>query len=555
MRKLLILTASPKGLDPIRLAEEVRDIDEGRKRSHYRDDFKIVHQSAVRLRDLRRAVVEEAPQMVHFSGHGEGEAGLYLEDKLGNPTLLTGDQLSGLFGLIAHKARVECVVLNGCYSLVQAQAIMQHVPYVIGMRYSIGDRAAIEFSVGFYDAIWNGESIEFAFKSGKVAASGEKKTGEPVLLISKSAPVYRDDSNGKRQAQPTKKSHLQKTIVLLSANSPKADNLDREREVLKIDKAIMNASLAVIEKDQSLPVFKPPLDKSELEVDDISKILSTVEPYIIDISGAEDGLSTLLLKEDVSTNASADSDALIGEFFKVTSEHTYCVVLNGCYVEKQAREIAKHIEFLIGIKRQISHDITIHFLDELYYQLGMGVPITKAYDAACNRICRRGTDKSNLPILLSKKKEEERRILEKELLKVEKKIEETPGSADLRTEKGDLLEKSGEYEQAASAYEKSLHIYEEDYKVWWKKGKTLLKAGKYEKAQKPYQNALLLNPEYQDEYVISQEYGLTLSLLEKRRHSLALYNKSLWLNPRYRAASYERKKIYKKIYSEGKNRL
>ena len=546
MRKLLILTASPKGLDPIRLAEEVRDISEGLKRSRYRNDFKIVSQSAVRLRDLRRAVVEEAPHMVHFSGHGKGDAGLYFEDELGKPTLLTGEQLSGIFSLIAHKTRVECVVLNGCYSLVQAQAIMQHVPYVIGMRHSIGDRAAIEFSVGFYDAIWNGESIEFAFESGKVAASGENKTGEPVLLISESASVCGDTHSDRQQDQPIKKSPIQKTIVLLSANFSKTDNLDREREISKIDMAIMNASLAVIEKDKSLPVFKPPLDKSELAVDDISKTLSTVEPYIIDISGAEDGLSTLLIEEAVRTNANADLDALIGEFFKVTSEHTYCVVLNGCYIEKQAREIAKHIEFLIGIKRQTSHDITIHFLDELYYQLGMGVPIKRSYDAACSRIRRRGTDESNLPILLSRKKEEERRILEKELLKVEKQIEEAPGSADLRTEKGDLLEKSGEHEQAASAYEKSLHIDGRDYKVWWKQGRALLKAGKCNLAQKPYQNALALHPEYQDEYVISREYGLVLSLIEQHRNSLALYKKSLWLNPRYRAASYERKKSLQK---------
>ena len=44
-------------------------------------------------------------------------------------------------------------MLNGCYSQVQAEAIAQHIPSVIGMSQAIGDRAAIELAVGFYDAL------------------------------------------------------------------------------------------------------------------------------------------------------------------------------------------------------------------------------------------------------------------------------------------------------------------------------------------------------------------------------------------------------------------
>ena len=39
-------------------------------------------------------MLEETPQMVHFSGHGEGEAGLYFEDEVGNPKLVTGTALA-----------------------------------------------------------------------------------------------------------------------------------------------------------------------------------------------------------------------------------------------------------------------------------------------------------------------------------------------------------------------------------------------------------------------------------------------------------------------------
>ena len=168
-RKLLILAANPKSSTRLRLDEEVRDISEGLKRARHRDDFEIAQRWAVRPRDFQRAMLEETPQMVHFSGHGEGEAGLYFEDAVGNPKLVTGTALASLFKLFSQKTQIECVILNGCYSQTQAEAIIRHVPHVIGMQQAVGDQAAIEFAVGFYDALGNGESVEFAFESGKVA--------------------------------------------------------------------------------------------------------------------------------------------------------------------------------------------------------------------------------------------------------------------------------------------------------------------------------------------------------------------------------------------------
>jgi len=168
-RKLLILAANPKSSTRLRLDEEVRDINEGLKRARHRDDFEIAQRWAVRPRDFQRAMLEETPQMVHFSGHGEGEAGLYFEDAVGNPKLVTGTALASLFKLFSQKTQIECVILNGCYSQTQAEAIIRHVPHVIGMQQAVGDQAAIEFAVGFYDALGNGESVEFAFESGKVA--------------------------------------------------------------------------------------------------------------------------------------------------------------------------------------------------------------------------------------------------------------------------------------------------------------------------------------------------------------------------------------------------
>jgi AAA-like domain len=80
--------------------------------------------------------------------------------------------------------RSRCVLLNACYSEVQARAIAQHIPYVIGMNQAIGDTAAREFAVGFYDALGAGRDIEFAYRfacnSIQMADIPEDLT--PVLL-------------------------------------------------------------------------------------------------------------------------------------------------------------------------------------------------------------------------------------------------------------------------------------------------------------------------------------------------------------------------------------
>jgi hypothetical protein len=104
------------------------------------------------------------PQIVHFCGHGAGNGGLALEDEAEKVQLVDAEALASLFQLFA--TQLDCVLLNACYSEVQANAISQHINYVIGMNQAIGDKAAIEFAVGFYDALGAGESFDFAYKIG-----------------------------------------------------------------------------------------------------------------------------------------------------------------------------------------------------------------------------------------------------------------------------------------------------------------------------------------------------------------------------------------------------
>jgi hypothetical protein len=164
--KILILASNPR--KDLNIDREIRDLREVIKRSRNRQDFEVADALAVRVSDLQELLLEHQPQIVHFCGHGGGEQGLVFETAEG-----TGEQwvqteaLSELFRLCA--SHVQCALLNSCYSETQAEAIVNHIDYVIGMNREIRDDAAIAFSKGFYRALGYESSIEEAFEFGKNA--------------------------------------------------------------------------------------------------------------------------------------------------------------------------------------------------------------------------------------------------------------------------------------------------------------------------------------------------------------------------------------------------
>lgn len=163
---ILLLSANPKNTGKLRLQEEEREIKEQLRFAGYRNP-PISTEVAVRTKDLYRAIVNHKPTVIHFSGHGSESEGLILEDAVGRSQPINSFALAELFELASPSVR--CVILNACYSSVQAEAIAKHIEYVIGMSSEIQDVSAIEFSTGFYSALGAGENFEYAFKIGCIA--------------------------------------------------------------------------------------------------------------------------------------------------------------------------------------------------------------------------------------------------------------------------------------------------------------------------------------------------------------------------------------------------
>ena len=183
--KILFLAADPSDASRLRLGQELRDIKERLQRAKALEKYQLEQRESVRVRDITQAIFDVEPNIIHFSGHGTSQGELCFENEVGKVQPVKPDALAAMFKLLIQ--HVNCVLLNACYSEIQAKAIAQHIPFVIGMNDAIGDQAAIAFAVGFYKALAANRSIEDAYKFGcvEIRLQGIPEHLKPVIYVKK----------------------------------------------------------------------------------------------------------------------------------------------------------------------------------------------------------------------------------------------------------------------------------------------------------------------------------------------------------------------------------
>ncbi|GAK52163.1 hypothetical protein U14_03414 [Candidatus Moduliflexus flocculans] len=259
-RKILMISANPLGTNMLKITEEIAAIQIGLSAAPQGETFRFIPKTHVSIHELQEAMLSESPQIVHFSGHGAGEAGIKLQDEYGDAQLVGGEALAGLFELFADT--VECVLLNACYSEVQATAISQHIPYVIGMNNAIEDNAAREFAVAFYKTLGAGKDIQFAYKFAKNAlllAGMKNQHLLPVLLANphaapKQPPTQQVAPNTSKSAAPSNaiKAKIMKLLPSLNILRQESERFGLIRAAM-LDQAAANQ----IDASQALGSFVP----------------------------------------------------------------------------------------------------------------------------------------------------------------------------------------------------------------------------------------------------------------------------------------------------------
>jgi hypothetical protein len=179
---ILFLAANPAGTLQSSLERQARAIQKELEGSGYRDCFEFATRFAARPLDLLGELRKLKPTVVHFTGQGS-QNGLYFETSDGSHQLVSTAALGETFGAAGES--VKLVVLNACYSDLQAEALLAHVDCVVGMSGVIGVESAKNFAIGFFGGLGECASIVAAYRQGRAAISleGLPHSDRPQLRV------------------------------------------------------------------------------------------------------------------------------------------------------------------------------------------------------------------------------------------------------------------------------------------------------------------------------------------------------------------------------------
>ncbi|XMO86614.1 hypothetical protein AAFN75_17655 [Algibacter sp. AS12] len=178
-------------------------------------------------------------------------------------------------------------------------------------------------------------------------------------------------------------------ILFLGASPINEDRLRIDEEVRNIENGLKLASLRDrFELKSEWAVTTKTLQQAMLDE----------KPTIVQFSGHGHN-GGIALEDSLGNSKLIDNNAL-GSLFELFSDKVQCVFLNSCYSESQAREISKHIPYVIGMKDSVPDATAIAFSVGFYAALGAGKDIEFAYKLGLVGIKLEGIGGSDIPILL-----------------------------------------------------------------------------------------------------------------------------------------------------------
>lgn len=197
--KILGMIASPRDQDPLDTGRERKRLEDAVAPLQKEGRVDLTWIEGETWRDLQRAMRNGEWNVFHFIGHGaydeaKDEGLIALADDGGRTQLLSANQLGRL---LDDHGPLRLAVLNSCegarggnkevLSSTAAVLMRRGVPAVVAMQYEITDRAAIEFTRAFYEAIADGQPVDGAVSEARIAVSlaleSTLEWGVPVLYM------------------------------------------------------------------------------------------------------------------------------------------------------------------------------------------------------------------------------------------------------------------------------------------------------------------------------------------------------------------------------------
>jgi len=195
--RILGMITSPSNLAELDIEHEKQRVEVAIKDLQANGLVQLTWLEGKTWQDLQRALRRGTWHIFHFIGHGgfdpnTDEGLIAFEDNEGQAHLLSATHLGRL---LSDHYPLRLVVLNACegargskrdvFSSTAAILVRRGIPAVLAMQYEITDRAAIELSRAFYEALADGMPVDAAVGEARKAISldiaNTVEWGTPVL--------------------------------------------------------------------------------------------------------------------------------------------------------------------------------------------------------------------------------------------------------------------------------------------------------------------------------------------------------------------------------------
>ncbi len=197
--QILGMVSSPSNLPELDIEREKKRLETAIGSLESNGSVKLTWLEGSTWRSLQRAMRGGPWHIFHFIGHGgfdpnvdEGVIALEDDDRAAHLLLATE-----LGRLLADHRTLRLAMLNACegargsrhdiFSSTAAVLVRRGIPAVLAMQYAITDRAAIEFSRSFYEALADGLPVDAsvceARKAISLAIANTIEWGTPVLYM------------------------------------------------------------------------------------------------------------------------------------------------------------------------------------------------------------------------------------------------------------------------------------------------------------------------------------------------------------------------------------
>ena len=170
---ILFVRARPRDWSPIDPDAELRNLKISLREAEHHDMFEVASLDAARVSDLKLGLLNYHPDIIHFSGHGEGsgDGALVFNDPDDTQSYALSTELFVEILRIHQKEAVppvRLVILAGCHTAKAAELLAAHVDCAVGMAADVEDKAIVNsFTPTLYRYLGSGRSVQNAVESAQ----------------------------------------------------------------------------------------------------------------------------------------------------------------------------------------------------------------------------------------------------------------------------------------------------------------------------------------------------------------------------------------------------